>query len=73
MRDLQTFTGCGCCAKPPAEPEDDPRPAEFLASVRCFLHFQAGRDHNLLNFESQDEIAAAAFSPWHDPAEWMRA
>ncbi len=51
----------------------DPRPAEHLASVRTFLHFRVGRDQNLLDFESQDALAAAAFSPWSDPAEWMRA
>lgn len=51
----------------------DPRPIEFLFAVRCFLHFRAGRDQNNLSFEMQDEAAAAAFSAWHDPAEWMRA
>ncbi len=57
-----------------AEPEDDdPRHTTFMASVRCFLHFRAGRDNNLLNFEAQDELSAAPFSPWPDPAEWMRA
>lgn len=52
---------------------DDPRPIEFLFSTRCFLHFQAGRDQNTLNFEMQDMIAATAFSPWQEPATWMRA
>jgi [protein-PII] uridylyltransferase len=51
---------------------DDPRPLEFLYSVRAFLHFRAGRDSNHLSFEAQDEIAAAEFSPWQDPAQWMR-
>ncbi len=73
LRDLQTIHWLRMLRETSAEPEEDPRPAEFLASVRCFLHFQAGRDHNLLTFELQDEIAAAEFSPWQDPAEWMRA
>jgi [protein-PII] uridylyltransferase len=50
----------------------DPRPAAHVSSVRTFLHFRSGRDQNLLDFESQDELAAAPFSPWSDPAEWMR-
>jgi [protein-PII] uridylyltransferase len=43
---------------------------QFLHAVRCFLHRQAKRDNNLLNFESQDQAAAA----WQiaNPAEWMR-
>jgi [protein-PII] uridylyltransferase len=51
----------------------DPHPAAHVASVRTFLHFRSGRDQNLLDFESQDELSAAPFSPWSDPAEWMRA
>lgn len=75
LRDLQTIHWLRLLKDRDAGPDNggDPRPAEFLASVRCFLHFRAGRDNNLLNFESQDEISAAEFSPWHDPAEWMRA
>ena len=43
---------------------------QFLHAVRCFLHTQTGRDNNLLNFELQDQIAAA----WEvqNPADWMR-
>lgn len=44
----------------------------FLYALRCFLHFKAGRDNNLLTFELQDE--GSAFLPEHaaDPSEWMR-
>ena len=76
MRDLQTVHWLRLLADRSAvgDPEsDDPRHATFMASVRCFLHFRAGRDNNLLNFEAQDELSAAPFSPWPDPAEWMRA
>lgn len=76
MRDLQTVHWLRLLRDntAPADPDDDdPRHATFMASVRCFLHFRAGRDNNLLNFEAQDELTAAAFSPWRDPAEWMRA
>jgi [protein-PII] uridylyltransferase len=51
----------------------DPHPVAHVSSVRTFLHFRSGRDQNLLDFESQDSLAAAPFSPWKDPAEWMRA
>ncbi len=44
----------------------------FLSVIRCFLHFRAGRDHNLLTFDLQDEGAAALAGDHTDPAEWMR-
>jgi [protein-PII] uridylyltransferase len=31
---------------------------EFLAAVRCFLHFRQGRDDNTLSWQAQDEAAA---------------
>ncbi len=31
---------------------------EFLASVRCFLHFRHGRDDNTMTWDAQDEAAA---------------
>jgi len=41
-----------------------------LARLRCFLHYLAGRDSNLLSFEAQDAIA----EQWDagDTARWMR-
>lgn len=44
----------------------------FLASLRCFLHFRAGRDDNALSFDAQEEIAEQPFLPFNDPAAWMR-
>jgi [protein-PII] uridylyltransferase len=72
MRDLQTARWLRRLRAAEQEQTDDPRPAEFLAGVRCFLHFRAGRDANLLNFEAQDEISAAPFSRTREPSEWMR-
>lgn len=45
---------------------------DFLHNVRCWLHLQAGRDQNLLSFDSQDQIAES--NEFHAPsaAEWMR-
>jgi len=73
MRDLHTIHWLRLLRAEAGESGADPHPAEFLGSVRAFLHFRAGRDTNQLTFEAQDELAAAPFSPWHDPAEWMRA
>ena len=49
---------------------------DFLTAVRCFLHYQQGRDLNGLTYELQSEAAAAGIgmegaSP-ASPAEWMR-
>src|SRR6185295_52039 len=42
----------------------------FLARVRCFLHYQAGRDQNVLSFDAQDAMAERADGG--DAAAWMR-
>jgi len=73
MRDLQTVHWLRLLRETQPAVDGDPRHAAFLASTRCFLHFRAGRDQNLLNFEAQDEISAAPFSHWKEPADWMRA
>lgn len=71
LRDLQTIRWLAPFRN--AEPETgvDQRAKEFLYSVRCFLHYRAGRDSNLLNFEAQDDLAQAPFSKTKDPAKWM--
>lgn len=50
---------------------------QFLAAVRCFLHFRTGRDENTLDWAAQDEAAAQSIglesSGSADPAYWMRA
>jgi [protein-PII] uridylyltransferase len=50
------------------ELEDAPR---FLCTLRCFLHFQAGRDNNLLTFELQDQVARSLPEYPITPGEWM--
>lgn len=47
-------------------------PAQFLKSVRCFLHYRDSRDQNLLSFESQEELAARAVSIFPSASEFMR-
>jgi [protein-PII] uridylyltransferase len=47
----------------------------FLLLVRSFLHFRHGRDDNTLDWQTQDEAAAAALGsvqPGLDAAYWMR-
>ena len=44
----------------------------FLYALRCFLHFRAGRDNNLLTFELQDEGSAFLPEQPADPSQWMR-
>ncbi len=53
-------------------PEDLPAARQFLALLRCFLHFRSGRDDNLLTFDAQEELAQAAFRQLRSPEEWMR-
>ena len=48
----------------------------FLMSVRCFLHFRAGRDDNTLAWAAQDEAAGLRIGACDagplDASEWMR-
>ncbi len=44
----------------------------FLHSLRCFLHYRAGRDQNQLSFELQDEATQQSYVATKDPAVWMR-
>jgi [protein-PII] uridylyltransferase len=51
--------------------------AEFLTAVRCFLHYRSSRDDNKLEWDAQQEAAAAEIGMRKgesaNPAEWMRA
>jgi len=61
--------------EPPAERPgwaDVSHARSFLATLRCFLHFRAGRDDNILTFEAQDELARQPFRPGDEPATLMR-
>ena len=44
----------------------------FLFVLRCFLHFESGRDNNLLSFELQDKAATALPLVPAKPEQWMR-
>src|SRR5579875_166342 len=49
---------------------------DFLAAVRCFLHYRHKRDNNVLDWHSQDEAASLSIGletrGSADPAYWMR-
>jgi [protein-PII] uridylyltransferase len=51
--------------------------AAFISSLRCFLHYHAGRDRNVLDFEAQENIVNQPFTAVRMPAAktpslWMR-
>jgi len=49
---------------------------EFLMAVRCFLHFQHGRDDNMLSWEAQEQAAKQGIGVYETrelaAADWMR-
>jgi [protein-PII] uridylyltransferase len=44
----------------------------MVSSVRCFLHYRAECDRNILDFEAQEGLAHQAFSRGKDSSGWMR-
>lgn len=77
LRDYQLLRWLSAIKNSTGEKLGEPSPfpeleaaRKFLFMVRCFLHYQSGRDDNLLTFDSQE--AAAAFSAARDPAGWMQ-
>lgn len=59
---------------PPSLRERARQAVDFMLSVRCFLHYRAGRDDNQLSWEAQQAAAEAGigYEPTSDAAEWMR-
>lgn len=45
---------------------------EFLFRLRAYLHYRAGRDNNILNFDAQEEFAEQPFAGATDAAGIMR-
>lgn len=58
-------------------PEDQPANervkelALYPSSARCYLHYHAGRDANVLDFEAQGRIGGQAFTSGKKPTEWL--
>jgi [protein-PII] uridylyltransferase len=45
--------------------------AAFLSSARCFLHYHAACDHNILDHEAQQSVALQGFTRGKSSSEWM--
>jgi [protein-PII] uridylyltransferase len=62
--------------EPPRVEEELGRSWRFLSAVRCFLHYQRGRDDNLLTYDVQDEAARLGLGvgakETSAPGTWMR-
>jgi [protein-PII] uridylyltransferase len=43
----------------------------LIASARCFLHYSAGCDRNILDFESQESLARQPFARGSASSGWM--
>ena len=77
LRDENT---CGWLSRlsqlPPVPTQEFADAFAFLAAIRCFLHFRAGRDVNALDWKTQDEAAAAGIGVAggvpRDAANWMQ-
>ena len=46
--------------------------AGFLSAARCFLHYRARSDRNLLDFEAQQSLSGQPFVRGQSRAQWMR-
>ncbi|HWY47593.1 MAG TPA: HD domain-containing protein [Bryobacteraceae bacterium] len=73
LRDLHLIHWLGKLRKSSADAAERlAGPARFVHSVRCFLHYRAGRDQNLLSFDEQEEITGQLFASAGGPPEFMR-
>ncbi|MEN6607905.1 MAG: hypothetical protein ABFD60_11725, partial [Bryobacteraceae bacterium] len=67
LRDAQPYRLPVAAQLPELEPA-----ARFLSTVRCYLHYTAGRDTNLVTFDAQEDIAGQQFATVRGAAAWMR-
>lgn len=73
VRWLSQLSGAQSYRMPVAEPMPELEAAwRFLAALRCYLHYRAGRDSNLFSFDLQEEILSQPFATQRDAASWMR-
>ena len=45
--------------------------AALVSSARCFLHYRAGCDHNILDLEARESLASQLFAHGKSAADWM--
>ncbi len=73
LRDLHLIDWLGKLRKPIEEVAARLcAPTAFMHSLRCFLHYQARRDQNLMNFDVQEALAAQHYLGFAEPAALMR-
>jgi [protein-PII] uridylyltransferase len=73
LRDLHLMGWLGKLRKPDEEfAARLVAPAQFVHSLRCFLHYQARRDQNLLSFDAQEALTTQSYLPFREPAALMR-
>ncbi len=81
LRDVHViwwFHRLACAGSVVADPSEQEALSELapardsLSALRCFLHYRAGRDNNLLSFDAQEEMCAQPFSSPAEPAARMR-
>ena len=73
LRDLHLIAWLGKLRKPDEDTAARlSAPAAFMRSLRCFLHYQARRDQNLLTFDAQEALAAQPYLEFREPAALMR-
>ncbi len=54
-------------------PGDELRNAiALVSSARCFLHYRAGCDYNILDSEAQESLTGQTFARGKSSSEWMR-
>jgi [protein-PII] uridylyltransferase len=73
LRDLHLIDWLGKLRQPDEEVADRlSAPTAFMHSLRCFLHYQARRDQNLLTFDAQEALAAQPYLASRQSAEEFR-
>jgi [protein-PII] uridylyltransferase len=73
LRDLRLIRRLAAF-KPERESRGDAlgQAAGLISCARCFLHYHAGSDCNVLDFGAQESLAHQTFAVGQTPAQWMR-
>lgn len=73
LRDARLMDLLAICKGEIAAPGGEvSKAAGFVSSARCFLHYRAGCDHNILDYEAQQGLADQGFLRGKAPSDWMR-
>ena len=73
LRDLHLIDWLGKLRKPDEEVAARlVAPTRFIHSLRCFLHYWARRDQNVLGFEAQEALITQPYLSFPEPADLMR-